>query len=119
MLFRSVPLIVHWPSKARASYTHWSSHLDIAPTLLHDLFGCSNEVSDYSVGQNLFTPTKRQFLLMANYSKYGIVEENRITTFDPHGGLEVTDSKLEPLTNSNPSSEVISQAMEWQRRFLR
>ena len=45
---------MHWPGKAPQEFTHRTSHHDVAPTLLGELFGCSTPPSDYSVGRNLF-----------------------------------------------------------------
>ena len=37
-----VPLIIHWPGKAAHTYTHYTSHFDIVPTIMSQLLGVTN-----------------------------------------------------------------------------
>ena len=67
------PLIVHWPGKAPQEFTHRTSHHDVAPTLLGELFGCSTPPSDYSVGHNLLEGRDWSWLIAGSYNAYAIV----------------------------------------------
>ena len=114
----NVPLIIRWPGRQPETFNHWTSHVDVVPTLLEQIFGCSNDPAGYSVGKSLFNKSERTFLLLGNYGKTAIVEPNRITTMDPYGPLLVTDGNLKPLQNNFPSIELFQSALEQQSRFF-
>ncbi len=113
-----VPLLVSWPGRPPAQYTHWSSHFDIVPTILQEEFSCENDLATYSVGRNLFDSSPRSFLLLGNYNDSAIVESNRITVIDGYGHLRVTDAELHPSADQQPSPAIISSVMEQLRRFF-
>ncbi|WP_438876470.1 sulfatase-like hydrolase/transferase, partial [Bacillus cereus group sp. Bc253] len=48
-----VPMVIYWPGKVPAVFTHRTSHLDFSVTLLQDLLGVSSNPSDFSSGKNL------------------------------------------------------------------
>lgn len=49
-----VPLIIYFPDREPARINYPTSHIDVAPTLLQDYFGCVTDIDDYSNGRNLF-----------------------------------------------------------------
>jgi hypothetical protein len=60
-----VPMIVYWPGRGREEISRATSHMDLSPTLLQDIFGCTTDIRDYTTGRNLFTgdSTLRPFVL--------------------------------------------------------
>ncbi len=62
----AVPLILFWPGRAAARYTHPTSHHDIVPTFAEYL-GVKNEVKDYALGQNLFRQETRPYRVICNW----------------------------------------------------
>jgi len=86
-----VPMVVYWPGQKSGNYGHTTSHLDIAPTLMMDLFGCQNSISDYSDGRHLLDPKGRDWLLVGGYFNYAIREVERITTAYATGNYEIFD----------------------------
>ncbi|MBL7661456.1 DUF3413 domain-containing protein [bacterium] len=114
-----VPLLVAWPNQEIKEYPHWSSHYDIAPTLLSELFQCTNPPRDYAVGHNLFRPEKRKFMLVSNYGNSGIIEPDRLTTIFQFGGMHITDPLMQPLTEAVSRSDILQQTFEQQSRFYK
>ncbi len=49
-----IPLILHIPGREPAEVTERTSHIDVVPTLMEEVFGCTSDPSDYSNGINLF-----------------------------------------------------------------
>jgi hypothetical protein len=49
-----VPLILYAPGRAPQVVERRTCHIDLAPTLLHEYFGCSSDARLYSNGRNLF-----------------------------------------------------------------
>jgi membrane-anchored protein YejM (alkaline phosphatase superfamily) len=114
-----VPFIVLWPGKEPKEINEWTSHFDIAPTLLQEVLGCSNPASDYSVGQNLFTAKSPPFLLLANYLDMAIVQPDQIAKMQQYGGIEITDSMLNPLPGGKLDPAIVKMMLEQRKRFYK
>ena len=94
-----VPLIVHRPGQAETrTENYFTSHYDIAPTLLQEVFGCTNPASDYSIGQNLFDNTPRPFFVFSSYTAKAVRTGNAIMVLQNLGGAEQYDDRYRPLT---------------------
>jgi uncharacterized protein len=113
-----VPLVFYRPGTLPQVYTYRTSHFDVAPTLMRELLGCRNVYSDYSVGQSLFEPGNRDFLLLANYADYAVVEPGRIDVLQPFG-IEVLNERYQPLTNTPANPKLIPKLLEEQSRFYK
>lgn len=62
------PLVLWVPGRAPAQHTFLSSHLDIAPTVM-TLLGVKNPPEDYSLGYDLLGSKRREFTVMADWSR--------------------------------------------------
>jgi membrane-anchored protein YejM (alkaline phosphatase superfamily) len=47
------PLVIRWPGRAPGRVERRTSHNDLAPTLLAEVFGCANPPSDYATAHDL------------------------------------------------------------------
>ena len=111
-----VPLIVHWPGKSPQEFTHRTSHHDLPPTLLAELFGCTTPPSEYSVGRNLFGGQDWPWLIAGSYTAYAVVTPD--TTMVSQGGLvELRDSQYR--MRGHLDAGVVRDALEAMRRFYR
>jgi membrane-anchored protein YejM (alkaline phosphatase superfamily) len=54
------PLVIRWPGRAPGRVERRTSHNDLAPTLLAEVFGCANPPSDYASGHDLFAGAEWQ-----------------------------------------------------------
>lgn len=73
------PFLLRWPGRAPAVVTRRTSHNDVAPTLLSEVFGCANPPSDYSSGGDLFTGPEWSWLVAASYTGFAIVQPEQVT----------------------------------------
>jgi uncharacterized protein len=80
-----VPLLIFWPGKAPANYDYTTTHFDIVPTLMKEVFQCSSPVSDYSSGKDLFDPAVREFAVVASYNKTAIFTGTEVFVLDKYG----------------------------------
>jgi membrane-anchored protein YejM (alkaline phosphatase superfamily) len=65
----SVPLIMYLCDNEKGHVIHKrSSHIDISPTLLKHVFGCSNPLSDYSSGSDLLNLPDNRGLIVRSYN---------------------------------------------------
>ncbi|GAA6133422.1 DUF3413 domain-containing protein [Oceaniserpentilla sp. 4NH20-0058] len=68
-----VPLVIHWPGKEAKEVNYRTSSVDVMATLVDELLNCSNPVSDYSSGSNLFSDVQRGPQIIASYYNYAFV----------------------------------------------
>lgn len=118
-----VPMIIHWPGRAPAIVDQVSSHQDIAPTLLTNLFDCSTPASEYSSGRNLFATDLQplEILIMSSYSSLAIydIPEKRLTVRNGMGFYEILSENYEPLPDVKLDVEKILKSMETISRFYK
>ena len=90
-----VPLVFYWPGLAPKTYEAFTSHLDVAPSVLK-LLGAKNPPSDYSSGTDLFEPGTRDFLTSFSWDTAAIVKKTGTLTMalEAHklGGVKVYDA---------------------------
>jgi len=110
-----VPLVVVWPGREAKVYSHLTSHVDVVPTLMQEIFGCSNEVTDYSNGRSLFDTDERDFVLVKNWNNQAIVSKHQIQVFPKIGPIETLDyasyDKIVPGDNTALSSTEVIKAI--------
>lgn len=114
-----VPLAIRWPGHQAGRVAYATNHIDIAPTLLHDLFRCGNPLSDYSLGENLFEPSKRKFFLLGNYEEQALVQPDRLTLIHAYGGIEEVDPELNRLPDQHHDADMLRSFLSMQSAFLK
>jgi membrane-anchored protein YejM (alkaline phosphatase superfamily) len=114
----AVPLVIRWPGREPRRYTHRTSHFDVAPTLLRELLGCTTPPEEYGVGRSLLEPGGREWLLLANYSDYALVSDERIIAVSTYG-LELLDMRYRTVENEEPDRGAILEALRIRGRFYR
>jgi membrane-anchored protein YejM (alkaline phosphatase superfamily) len=112
-------MIIGWPGREPAQYTHRTSHHDLPATLLQDVFGCDNPSRDYSVGQNLFSERSWPWMIAGSYNSHAIVDPDSVVISHPGGFVEVRDRSYRPVSGMDLDADLIREAMEAQSRFLR
>lgn len=96
---------------------YFTSHADIAPTLLKNYLGVQNPEKDFAVGVNLLaSPIDRDWLLVSGFSRYAIVEKDRILEIGSVGQSQLVDKRYRPLKGS-PNFAHVQEAMEQMSRF--
>ena len=114
-----VPLIIYWPNGKPVTIDHLTTSYDIVPTILKRVFNCQNKTIDYSIGQDLLVEKNRlPFVLSANYSNFGLIEPDRLTTLRTSGEVFIRDNKAEPLPNVKPRAANIKQALKLMRLYF-
>ncbi|MBW3696470.1 DUF3413 domain-containing protein [Vibrio sp. T187] len=112
-----VPMIIHWPGKLAAEYTHRSSHLDLSVTLLQDLLGVSSNPSDFSSGRNLFDERKRKWVLAGDSRELALITAKRTTVIDKFGNYKLYDENYKRLKDTSPRLPVLMQGLTELQRF--
>ncbi len=112
------PLVVRWPGRPPGKVDRRTSHNDIAPTLLTELFGCANPPSDYASGTSLFSGASWSWLVVASYREYAVVEPERVTVVFP-AGYEVRGPDYRLAPTQTPPRDALRAAMLEMSRFYR
>lgn len=112
-----VPLLVWDSTRAGQQITYRTSHYDIAPTLLQEVYGCTNPVQDYAVGYNLFDPAPRPFTLISSYTKKAIRTGDQLTVLDEYGNMEKYDAQFNKSAGADPAQ--IKNALQTFARFYK
>jgi membrane-anchored protein YejM (alkaline phosphatase superfamily) len=114
-----VPMIVHWPGREPRTFTHVTSHMDVAPTFMTEVLGCTNPADDYSVGRDLFDTSDRGVLSMAGYNvQAGVFPRRRYVVAAQSGDLDVLDASYRPSTMTDADRDVL-KVMLRQRSWFR
>ena len=113
-----VPLVVRWPDRRPGRVTRRTSHNDVVPTLLTEVFGCANPPADYASGHSLFSDRQWSWLIGASHHDVALIEPERVTIFRPNG-YEIRDRGYRLLQNPKLPRENLSAALEEMRRFYR
>jgi membrane-anchored protein YejM (alkaline phosphatase superfamily) len=112
------PLVVRWPGHPPGRVARRTSHNDIAPTLLTELFGCANPPSDYASGSSLFSDAQWSWLVVASYREFAVVEPERVTVVFP-AGYEVRGQDYRLSRTQTPPRDALRAAMQEMSRFYR
>ncbi len=114
-----VPFLVCWPGREPAVIETRTSHFDLAPTLLSELFHCTTPPSSYCVGtDDLFDPKGWDWLMVGSYYNTAIVQTDQVMVFYPGLSYEVRDREFRPLPDGKIDGDVIEQALEDSTRFF-
>jgi uncharacterized protein len=112
------PFVLRWPGRPPGHVTRRTSHNDLAPTLMTELFGCTNPPSDYSSGESLFSGGEWHWLIAASYDDFAVVEPERVIVVLP-GGYEIRDRNYRLVPHPTLPRDVLRAAMREMSRFYR
>lgn len=111
------PLVVYWPGKKPAFFTHQTSHYDVVPTLMQDVFGCQNNPQDYSIGKNLLDTTTRDYLIVGSYIAFGVIEPNQITNIYSTGNFSIINSHGQTQPEKKLNVSLMQKVFKETRHF--
>lgn len=111
------PLVVRWPDEPPGTFRHLTSHLDIAPTLLKKLLGCSTDPVRYSNGRYLTDRSPRPYVLVSSWDTFSTIEADRITVAQKSGDIEILTHAYRELPGAVVRADISRSAMEGMGRF--
>ncbi|EJB5285053.1 DUF3413 domain-containing protein [Vibrio vulnificus] len=106
-----------------AAKMQWStealtSHQDVVPTLMKHYLGVTNDVKDYSAGEDLLgDAVKRDWIISSNYSGYAIITDDNILEVSGGGQYQFMDKTNRQLKEQQPNFTYLQQALEQISRF--
>ncbi len=112
------PFLVYWPGKKPSVIDYRTSALDVVPTILPEVLGCTNPTSDYSSGYSLWENANRPFLYCSNYSKNAYIEPDRVVMINEKGLMDFVDNQNKK-SSDRTIPLYIKDAMKEQTRFFK
>lgn len=117
-----VPFVMFGPGvdkeKLAQTIAYTTSHEDLAPTLMKNYLGATNDIGDYSTGEDLYGDSvKRDWIMTSSYSAYGIIYDDTIIEVNGAGQSQVLDSTYRPKKEESMNYEYVQQALENISRF--
>ncbi|GAL20092.1 hydrolase of alkaline phosphatase superfamily [Vibrio maritimus] len=112
-----VPMVIHWPGKLAADYTHMTSHLDVAATIMEDLSGVSTSAKNYSSGRNLFDERKRKWIIAGDTRELALITSKETTVVDKFGNYSLYDENYDRIRDKNPKLPILMQGFTELQRF--
>ncbi|MBE3654155.1 DUF3413 domain-containing protein [Vibrio navarrensis] len=118
----NVPFAIFGPG-VDAENMRWStealtSHQDVVPTLMKHYLGVTNDVKDYSVGEDLLgKEVKRDWIISSSYSGYAIITNDNILEVGGAGQYQFMDKSNRQLKERQPNFTYLQQALEQISRF--
>jgi membrane-anchored protein YejM (alkaline phosphatase superfamily) len=110
------PFVLRWPGRPPARISRRTSHNDLAPTLLTELFGCANPPADYASGQSLFSDGQWEWLITLSHNDFALLEPDQVTIVYPSGN-EVRDQSYRLVQHPRLSRDKLRAAMQEMSRF--
>jgi hypothetical protein len=111
------PLIVHWPGRKPRSFRHRTSHVDVVPTLMRDVLGCTTPYEAYSHGRHLLDASPRPYLVAYNGIRLAVLEPDRTTVLFEYGGTDIVDENFRIIPGAVPRPDIIQNVLRETSQF--
>ena len=98
-------MVLILPNEDAQIITKMTSHSDIVPTLMEEMFSIENQSNDYSIGQHLLDNTQRKYVLSGDLNDYVIYETEKITKFSRNGDIDSIDWQGNHIEESEYNQE--------------
>lgn len=108
-----MPLIIAWPNRRKGEWSHRTSHYDVTPTLMQELWGCKTKFSAFSGGSSLFLAPEEEWEI------YGTRSE--IELYEPASGRRITGNWAGEILGSASKEDKLRylKALRHSLRFYR
>jgi membrane-anchored protein YejM (alkaline phosphatase superfamily) len=116
-----VPMTIHWPGKAAQKIDYFTSHYDMAPTLLTELFHYQKDIHSYMLGHSLFVPHQdsKELMIVGSYFFMGALKQDKYYIFLPDGRIKTYDLNGMPILSDKISSEDLKRFMNRMNQYFK
>jgi len=115
-----IPFVLYYPGIEQAKpFTHFTSHYDIAPTLMKRFLAVENPAADFSMGYDIYDTINRYPHVVGDYVNYGFIFEDMIIRTNHLGSMTVTDKALNDLPRSAVNVKELQKAIEKKNMFFK
>jgi hypothetical protein len=111
------PFVVSWPGSKPRAFQHLTSHVDLVPTLLQDVLGCSTPAEAYSNGRNLLDTSPRPYVVAYNGIRLAVLQSDRTTVLYEYGGVDIVDGNYREIAGAAPRPRIMQAVLKETGRF--
>jgi uncharacterized protein len=102
-----VPFLYFSNLRDETEFKSFSSHYDVVPTLMKEIWGCKNEPQEYSYGESLFKKSDRSWHLISDKEKMTLLDFDKNTIFT----LSPKEYEIRDFSGQKISSKVMNEKM--------
>ncbi|CAH1539947.1 Predicted hydrolase [Vibrio owensii] len=115
-----VPLYVYLPDHQPEQINYRTTHYDIVPTLMNELFDVKSDTQSYSVGRDLFDNcVPRDWFIAGSYYNYALVGKETMLVVNPGGHSQQLNNQLKVDTEHQVPVNVIQDSLDEMSRFYK
>ncbi|EHH1078737.1 DUF3413 domain-containing protein [Vibrio parahaemolyticus] len=115
-----VPLYVYLPDHQLEQVNYRTTHYDIVPTLMNELFDVKGDTQSYSVGRDLFDNcVPRDWFIAGSYYNYALVGKETMLVVNPGGYSQQLNNQLKVDTEHQVPVNVIQDSLDEMSRFYK
>ena len=115
-----VPLYLYLPDHQPEQINYRTTHYDIVPTLMNELFDVKGDTQSYSVGQDLFeNAVPRDWFIAGSYYNYALVGKETMLVVNPGGHSQQVNNQLKVDKEHQVPVNVIQDSLDEMSRFYK
>ncbi|WP_199437755.1 DUF3413 domain-containing protein [Vibrio owensii] len=115
-----VPLYIYLPDHQPEQINYRTTHYDIVPTLMNELFDVKGNTQSYSVGRDLFDNcVPRDWFIAGSYYNYALVGKKTMLVVNPGGHSQQLNNQLKVDTEHQVPVNVIQDSLDEMSRFYK
>ncbi|MBF0751387.1 MULTISPECIES: DUF3413 domain-containing protein [unclassified Pasteurella] len=114
-----VPLLIYWKDLPVGSEKGLTSHTDLLPALMKNVFNVENPFNDYSQGHNLFERNGDDWVLVSNY-RWNVLVQPDGTQYhiDRKGNYKKFDRTYQELSSERPPLGLFLEMFKRENSFF-
>ncbi|EPN9383202.1 LPS biosynthesis-modulating metalloenzyme YejM [Cronobacter malonaticus] len=114
-----VPLVIHWPGTPAQRVTKLTDHQDVMTTLMQRLLHVRTPAYEYSQGEDLFSPTRRNnWVMSADNNTLAVTTPQMTLVLDNNGNYRMYDLRGDRMKDDKPQLSLLLQVLTDEKRFI-
>lgn len=114
-----VPLVIHWPGTPAQRVTKLTTHQDVMTTLMQRLLHVRTSSYEYSQGEDLFAPVRRNnWVVSADSNTLAVTTPQMTLVLDNNGNYRTYDLKGERMSEDKLQLGLLLQVLTDEKRFI-
>ncbi|WP_283011140.1 LPS biosynthesis-modulating metalloenzyme YejM [Cronobacter turicensis] len=114
-----VPLVIHWPGTPAQRVTKLTDHQDVMTTLMQRLLHVRTPAYEYSQGEDLFSPARRNnWVVSADNNTLAVTTPRMTLVLDNNGNYRMYDLRGERMNDDKPQLSLLLQVLTDEKRFI-
>ncbi|AFJ46429.1 LPS biosynthesis-modulating metalloenzyme YejM [Shimwellia blattae] len=114
-----VPLVIHWPGAGAQLISKLTDHQDVMTTLMQRLLHVQTAAGEYSQGEDLFAPVrKNNWVVSADSNTLAVTTPTMTVVLDNSGNYRMYDLQGQRIHETRPHLGLLLQVLTDEKRFI-